>query len=77
MGDSVLAGDRSLAAVSLELEARKLGMILLRVSGNSEIFSDQILFETLFLFLAWKTHFKCRFKISLEIVFKRGLHKLF
>lgn len=63
----MLAGDRSLAAVSLELEARKLGMILLRVSGNSEIFSDLILFETLFLFLAWKTHFKCRFKISLKL----------
>lgn len=69
----MLAGDRSLAAVSLELEARKVGMILLRVNGNSEIFSDQILSETLFLCLAWKAHFK----ISLEIVFKRGLHKLF
>lgn len=43
---SVMAGDRCLEAFNLELEARKLGIVLLSVNGNS--FPNQILFETLF-----------------------------
>lgn len=49
MGDSVITGDRSLEAFNPELEARKVRTILLSVKGNSGIFSDQILFETLFM----------------------------
>lgn len=74
---SVIAGDRSSEAFHLELEARKVGRVFLSVTGNSGIFSDQILLDTLFLSLHWKTHFKYGFKIRLEIVFKQGLHKLF
>lgn len=55
MGDSVITGDRSLEAFNPELEARKVRTILLSVKGNSGIFSDQILFETLFLWVDWKT----------------------
>lgn len=63
------------ALSNLELEARKLGIILVSVNRNS--FLNQILFETLFLYLDQKTHFKCRFKISSEIVFRQGSYNLF
>ena len=54
-GDSVITGDTSLEAFNPELEARKVRTILLSVNGNSGIFSDQILFETLLLWVDWKT----------------------
>lgn len=67
---SVMAGDRCLEAFNLELEARKLGIVLLSVNGNS--FPNQILFETLF-FYTWIR--RDILNVGLKLVWKLSLSR--